>query len=130
MTPPGGNPEAKEKSMDFYGLDREQTIGNCDSLAVGLASRDTSQVCAWNRVRPEHVVDLLDQAAPEARGDARNLAKLLSGFNWRIHSADPAAAGGKRIVNNVRDITVAAAGRTFQLHCTETPSLRLERITA
>ena len=109
--------------MDFYGLDREQTIGNCDSLAVGLAS-------AWNRVRPEHVVDLLDQAAPEARGDARNLAKLLSGFNWRIHSADPAAAGGKRIVNNVRDITVAAAGRTFQLHCTETPSLRLERITA
>jgi len=116
--------------MDFYGLDREQTIANCDSLAVGLASRDTREVCAWNRVRPEHVVELLDQAAPEARGDARNLAKLLSGFNWRIHSADPAAAGGRRIVNNVRDITIATAGRTFQLHCTETPSLRLERITA
>jgi len=116
--------------MDFYGLDREKTIANCDSIAVGLASRDVSEVCAWNRVRPEHVVDLLDQAAPEARGDARNLARLLSGFHWRIHPADPAAAGGRRIVNNVRDITVAAVGRTFQLHCTETPSLRLERISA
>ncbi|MFZ7094911.1 hypothetical protein ACOPJQ_12845 [Luteimonas dalianensis] len=116
--------------MDFYGLDREQTIANCDSIAVGLASRDTREVCAWNRVRPEHIVDLLDQAAAEARGDARNLGKLLSQFSWRIHPADPAAAGGKRIVNNVRDITIAAVGRTFQLHCTESPSLRLERITA
>ena len=116
--------------MDFYGLDRERAIANCDSIAVGLAGRDTRGVCAWNRVRPEHVVDLLDQAAPQARSDARSLARLLSGFNWRIHAGDPAAAGGKRIVSNVRDITVAAAGRTFQLHCTETPSLRLERITA
>ena len=116
--------------MDFYGLDREKTIANCDSLAVGLAGRDMREVCAWNRVRPEHVVELLHQAAPEARGDARNLGKLLAEFNWRIHPADPAAAGGKRIVNNVRDITIAAVGRTFQLHCTESPSLRLERITA
>lgn len=116
--------------MDFYGLDREKTIANCDSLAVGLASRDTHQVCAWNRVRPEHVVDLLDEAAPEARGDARNLAKLLEGFSWRIHGGAAADGGGKRIVNNVREITVAAVGRTFQLHCTESPSLRLQRITA
>lgn len=116
--------------MEFYGLDREKTIANCDSLAVGLASRDTRQVCAWNRLRPEHVVDLLDKAATGARGDARNLAKLLSGFSWRIHGAAVTDPGGKRIVNNVREITIAAAGRTFRLHCTETPSLRLERITA
>ncbi|MGO1540981.1 MAG: hypothetical protein ACTHZI_07070 [Luteimonas sp.] len=129
MTLPGGNQEAKEKSMDFYGLDKETTIGNCDSIAVGLESRDTRGVCAWNRVRPEHVVELLDQAAPEARADARRLAKLLTDFRWRIHVADQPGGGGNRIVNNVRDITLAAVGRTFQLHCTETPSLRVERIT-
>lgn len=115
--------------MDFYGLDREAAVGNCDSLAVGLAGRETRGVCAWNRVRPEHVVDLLDQAAPEARADARRLARLLSGFRWRIHAGTTPGNAGNRIVSNVRDITIAAVGRTFQLHCTENPSLRVERIT-
>ena len=114
--------------MDFYGLDREATIGNCDSLAVGLSGRETKGVCAWDRVRPEHVVELLDKAAPDARGEARNLAKLLSGFSWRIHDSAQ-GKGGNRIVNNVREITVSSAGRNFQLHCTENPALRLERIT-
>lgn len=114
--------------MDFYGLDREKAIGNCDSIAVGLAGRDTRGVCAWNRVRPEHVVELLDQAAPEARADARRLARLLSEFRWRIHGGEQAGAGGKRIVSNVREITIAAVGRTIQVQCTEQPSLRIERI--
>lgn len=116
--------------MDFYGLDREKTVANCDSISVGLSGRDTKGVCAWDRVRPEHVVDLLDQAAPDARGEARNLAKLLSEFSWRIHDSAQARGGGNRIVSNVREITVSSAGRNFQLHCTENPSLRLERITA
>lgn len=115
--------------MDFYGMDREKAIGNCDSIAVGLAGRDTRGVCAWNRVRPEHVVELLDQAAPEARADARRLAKLLSEFRWRIQAGERAGSAGNRIVSNVRDITLASVGRSFQLHCTENPSLRVERIT-
>lgn len=115
--------------MDFYGLDRETTIGNCDSIAAGLAGRDTRGVCAWNRIRPGHVVDLLDQAAPEARVDARRLAKLLAGFRWRIQAGEQPGNGGNRIVSNVRDITLASCGRTFVLHCTENPSLRVERIT-
>lgn len=115
--------------MDFYGLDKDQAIDNCDSFALGR-NRDTQGICAWNRVRPEHVVDLLDQAAPEARGDARNLAVLMSRFAWRIHDGSEVRSGNQRIVNNVREITVSLAGRNFQLHCTENPALRLERITA
>ncbi|NZA28138.1 hypothetical protein H0E84_17300 [Luteimonas sp. SJ-92] len=116
--------------MDFYGIDRDKTIANCDSLALGLAGRGTESVCAWNRIRPEHVVDLLDNAAADARGDARDLATLLSRFTWRIRGGASAQGSSNRLVNNVREITVSAAGRNFQLHCVETPSLKLERITA
>ncbi|WP_149193672.1 hypothetical protein [Luteimonas suaedae] len=116
--------------MDFYGIDRETTISHCDSLALGREDRGTESVCSWNRIRPEHVVELLDKAAPEARGDARNLAALLSRFSWRIRGAAQAQGNSNRIVSNVREITISAAGRNFQLHCTENPSLKLERITA
>src|SRR5690606_2232548 len=83
------------------------------------------------RIRPEHVVELLDNAASDARRDARDLATMLSRFAWRISSGSASAQGSSnRIVSNVREITVSVAGRNFQLHCTETPSLKLERITA
>jgi len=56
---------------------------------------------------------------------------MCSILAWRIRSGGVSAQGnGNRIVNNVREITVSVAGRNFQLHCTETPSLKLERITA
>ncbi|MDN5780690.1 MAG: hypothetical protein L0H23_01485 [Luteimonas sp.] len=117
--------------MDFYGIDRAATIGNCDSPSLGLQSRDADNVCSWNRIRPEHVVELLDKAATEARGDARDLAAMMSRFAWRISSGSASAQGNSnKIVNNVREITISAAGRNFQLHCTENPSLKLERITA
>ncbi|HZW19377.1 MAG TPA: hypothetical protein VFF71_11280 [Luteimonas sp.] len=117
--------------MDFYGIDRNATIGHCDSLALGRHDRDTRNISSWNRIRPEHVVDLLDNASADARGDARDLATMLSRFAWRISGGTASAQGSSnRIVNNVREITVSVAGRNFQLHCTETPSLKLERITA
>lgn len=117
--------------MDFYGIDRTATIDRCDSLALGRQDREADNVCSWNRIRPEHVVDLLDKAAADARRDAHELATLLSRFAWRISSGTASAQGNSnRIVNNVREITVSVAGRNFQLHCTETPSLKLERITA
>ena len=56
---------------------------------------------------------------------------MCSILAWRIRSGSASAQGnGNRIVNTVREITVSVAGRNFQLHCTETPSLKLERITA
>ena len=117
--------------MDFHGIDRNVTIANCDNLAIGRRDRDTHNICSWNRIRPEHVVDLLDNAAPDARRDARGLAMMLSRFPWRIRGGTTSAHGGSnRIVNNVREITVSVAGRNFQLHCIETPALKLERITA
>lgn len=117
--------------MDFYGIDRNATINHCDSLSVGRHDRGTQNISGWNRIRPEHVVELLDNAASDARRDARDLATLLSRFAWRISSGSASAQGSSnRIVSNVREITVSVAGRNFQLHCTETPSLKLERITA
>lgn len=115
--------------MDFHGLDRARAIANCDSFAVGLAGRETRGLCSWNRVQPGHVLDLLDQAGPEARAEARSLARLLAGFRWRIHHGSPPASAGNRLVRNAREIVVAAAGRTFHLHCIASPALRVERIT-
>ncbi|QCO67878.1 hypothetical protein E5843_09095 [Luteimonas yindakuii] len=114
--------------MDFYGFDRAAAVAHCDSLALGRAGRETSAICSWNRVRPEHVIDLLDRAAPEARADGRNLAALITRMPWRIRD-QPVAQGGARLVNNVREIEVSVASRTWRLHCTETPSLKLERIS-
>lgn len=116
--------------MKFYGLDRERTVANCDSQALGRAGRAVDSVCGWNRIRPEHVVELLDQAGSDVRGDARDLAVLLSRFPWRVVQGTQAGTSGNRIVNNVREIEVSTVGRNFRLHCVETPALRLERVTA
>lgn len=47
---------------------------------------------------------------------------------WRIRN-QPAAQGGARLVSNVREFEVSVASRTWRLQCTETPSLKLERIS-
>lgn len=116
--------------MDFYGLDREKTLGNCDTLALGALDRGVATLSDWERVRPEHVIELLDKAAPEARGDARGLAQMLARQTWHIRAGSPARSDGQRLVSNVREIEIGVGGRNYRLHCTQTPSLLLERITA
>ncbi|MDR7192653.1 hypothetical protein [Luteimonas terrae] len=115
--------------MDFYGLDRGRAIANCDSAALGRAGRDVASVRAWNRIHPEHVVDLLDQASWDARGDANMLATRLSRMPWRIQQASAPTHSANRLVSNTREVVVTAGARSFVLHCTESPSLTLERIT-
>ncbi|WP_058834873.1 hypothetical protein [Luteimonas abyssi] len=115
--------------MDFYGFDRTAAAANCDSLALGREGRQAKAICAWNRVRPEHVIDLLDGAATEARGDARDLAALIARMPWRVRN-QAGVQTGERLVSNVREIEVSVASRTYRLHCTETPSLKIERISA
>lgn len=116
--------------MDFYGLNRDRTIANCDSQALGRAGRETTSVRAWNRIRPEHIVDLLDQASLDARGEARALAARLSRMPWRIQLMAAPTQAANRLVSNTRDVALSSGGRNFVLHCTESPSLKLERITA
>ncbi|KAG0736862.1 hypothetical protein G6F24_018178 [Rhizopus arrhizus] len=72
--------------MEFYGFDREAALNHCDSLELGLG-RELDRVRAWNRLRPEHVIELLDTAVPAARQDARNVAAQIS-----RGSSPPAAA--------------------------------------
>lgn len=116
--------------MDFYGYDRAKAIAHCDSLALGRASRDTDSLRSWNRLRPEHVVELLSNAAADARADARTLASLMEHASWRIHMQAPAQAKANQLVSNVREVAITAAGREFKLQCTENPSLQLERVIA
>ncbi len=115
--------------MDFYGFDRARAVAHCDSLSLGRASAELDHLRSWSRLRPEHVVELLDTASAEARGDARNLAALVSRVPWRIQVSASAPGKANQLVSNVREVTLAVAGREYRLHCTESPFLRLERIT-
>ncbi|PPV04803.1 hypothetical protein XBLMG947_4034 [Xanthomonas bromi] len=116
--------------MDFYGYNRAKAIAHCDSLAVGRASRETDSLRSWNRLRPEHVVELLSNAAADARADARMLASLMARACWRIHLQGPTQGKANQLVSNVREVAITAAGREFKLQCTESPALQLERIIA
>ena len=92
--------------MDFYGFNRAKAIANCGSLELGLA-RDTNNVRAWNRLRPEHIVELLETAVPAARQDARIVAGQISRGSWRIHMDAP-VVGKPQLVSNVRELQNAA----------------------
>ncbi|ELQ03948.1 hypothetical protein [Xanthomonas translucens] len=116
--------------MDFYGYNRAKAIAHCDSLAVGRASRQTDSLRSWNRLRPEHVAELLSNAAADARADARALASLMERTCWRINMQVPTQGKANQLVSNVREVAITAAGREFKLQCTESPSLQLERIIA
>lgn len=112
--------------MEFYGFDREAALKHCDSLEVGLA-RDLDRVRAWNRVRPEHVIELLDTAAPAARWEARNLAAQISRGSWRVHM-DAAVVGKPQLVSNAREVQITAGGRDYRLKISEGVRLQLEEI--
>lgn len=112
--------------MDFYGFDRKAALSHCDSLELGLG-RDLDRVRAWNRLRPEHIIELLDSAVPAARQDARNVAAQISRGSWRIHM-DSAPVGKPQLVSNVREVLIAAGGRDYRLHISEGVRPRLEEI--
>jgi len=112
--------------MDFFGFNRETALDNCDSLEVGL-ERDISGVRAWNRLRPEHVIDLLDKAAPAARLEARNVAAQISRGAWRIHM-ESGAIGKPQLVSNVRELLITAGGRDYRLKISEGVRLQLDEV--
>jgi hypothetical protein len=114
--------------MDFYGYDRAAATARCASLAHGQPGSKADRLCTWNRVRPEHVVQLLQEASAEARAEARSLAGLISRTPWRIQVQAPVAGKANQLVSNVREIALSAAGREYRLQCTQAPFLRLERI--
>jgi len=113
--------------MDFHGFNREDAVNQCDSLELGL-SRDLDNVRSWNRLRPEHIVELLHGAGPEARQDARNLAAQLTRSSWRIQMDAP-AVGKTQLVANSREVVITAGGRDYRLLLSEGSSLQLDRIT-
>ncbi|WP_411832381.1 hypothetical protein [Pseudoxanthomonas mexicana] len=114
--------------MDFHGFDRHRALGNHDGLRVGTP-RALAQVGGWERLQPAHVLELLDQAAPEVREDARNLAALLARMPWRIPPHSPLPGKASQLVSNAREVIISTVGRNFRLHLVQAPTFRLERIT-
>ena len=112
--------------MEFYGFDREAALNHCDSLELGLG-RELGRVRAWNRLRPEHVIELLETAVPAARQDARNVAAQISRGSWRIHMDAP-VVGKPQLVSNVRELQITAGGRDYRLKISEGVRLQLEEI--
>jgi len=114
--------------MEFFGFDREAALNHCDSLELGLG-RELDRVRSWNRLRPEHIVELLHGAAADARQDARNLAAQITRGSWRIYMQAPAQGKANQLVSNAREVAVSAGGRDYRLQLNEGTKLQLERIT-
>ncbi len=115
--------------MDFYGLDRSKALAHFDGVPLGRAGRDTDTVRAWNRLRPENLLDLLDTAAPEARRDARTLAAQLTRSAWRVNLQAPSQGKANQLVSNAREVSLTSGGRECRLQLSEGTRLQLERIS-
>ncbi|WP_284455867.1 hypothetical protein [Alloalcanivorax xenomutans] len=116
--------------MSVYGVDQEKAITNCDAGPSIGRKRPLDEVRRWHRVAPGHVVELLVESPIEQRHQARQLLGMMEHMSWRIQAPAQAQDRAGRLVSNVRLIVLTIAGRNHQLHCSESPSLQLERISA
>lgn len=112
--------------MEIFGFDRKQALAHCSSLTQGL-ERDLDHVRGWNRLQPEHIIDLLEAAIPSVQREARSLLLQLQRSPWRIHMDSPAVDRPK-LVSNLREVDVGVGGRDYRLCISEGARLRLEEI--
>lgn len=114
--------------MDFYGLDRSKALARFDGIALGCAGKNINTVCIWSRLHPENLLELLAGAADIARGDARNLAALITRSPWRINLQAPAQGKANQLVGNMHELGLTAGGREYLLQLSYTSQLQLVRI--
>ncbi|MBV2209436.1 MAG: hypothetical protein KUL77_07715 [Thermomonas sp.] len=112
--------------MEYFGVERAQVLAHCSSVTQGL-ERELDHVRGWNRLQPEHVLDLLESAIPSVRREARELAVQLARAPWRIHM-ETAALDRPKLASNLREVQIGSAGRDYRLCISEGARLRLENI--
>lgn len=112
--------------MEYFGIDRAQVLAHCCSVAQGFA-RELDHVRGWNRLQPEHVLELLESAIPSTRREARALAAQLARTPWRLHM-DTSVQDRPKLVSNLREVQIGVGGRDYRLCMSEGARLRLEEI--
>lgn len=111
--------------MSFYGYDQDKAIANCSSQSRGEYQQKLASLRSWQKLGPEHVVGLLEDAAMPARPQARALAGLLEQMAWRVMATVRSGDKG----DETPCVMLEVAGRKYQLRCKETPELHVTEIT-
>lgn len=111
---------------------REKVIRNCSDKWSRQYQPDGLGVRVWQKLGPEHVIKLLEDAAAPARAEANALLRQLASAPWRISAT--VHSGGKGDATRAADpnahITVSVGGRGYHLRCREQPGLHVIAITA
>lgn len=109
----------------------EQIIRNCSDKWSRQYQPGTTTVRTWQKLGPEHVIHLLENAAVGARADANALLRQLARSPWRIGATVHAGGTGDgRGVDPNPHVTVSVAGRSYHLGCKEQPGLHVISVTA
>lgn len=105
-------------------------IRNCSEKWSRQHQVDT-RVQACQKLGPDHVIALLENAAFETRSQARELSRQLAQQPWRVdgtvHSGSP--EGASSAVDDSY-IALSVSGRRYHLRCKQLPVLHVVQITA
>jgi hypothetical protein len=109
----------------------QRRLRMCHGKHRGQYQSDTTTEQVWQKLTPEMVLMLLEEAAYAARYQAKALLDLMENHVWLITAAPhEGGTGDQRGVDTNLHITVRVAGLSYHLRCKELPSLHIVQITA
>lgn len=108
----------------------EKITRNCSDKWNRKFQPGDTRVQAWQKLGPGHIVHLLENAAFDARFDARELLQHLARLPWRIGATvHRGGHGDARGVDRTPHVTLSVTGRSYHLRCKELPALHVVQIT-
>jgi hypothetical protein len=108
----------------------QRILGNCHPLWWGQFQEDDTQRRVWAKLRPEQIIDQLDNCAYTANFMAREVLGLMETRIWRLRATVHAGGtGDARGVDDSPHISLQVGTTSYHLRCKEMPSLHIIQIT-
>jgi hypothetical protein len=110
----------------------QRILANCHTLWWGQYQQDTELKRVWAKLKPQTIIDLLDNCAYSAKHTARQVLERMetSSDKWLIRAtAHQGGTGDARGADGNLHITLRAGGISYHLRCKETPVLHIIQIT-
>ena len=111
---------------------RQALLTNCDARWWNQYQQSDAMRRVWAKLKPDVIIDLLDNPAGAARFAAREvLARMETPKDkWQIRAtAHQGGTGDARGVDDSLHITLRAGGIMYHLRLKETPRLHIIQIT-
>jgi hypothetical protein len=110
----------------------QNILDNCHPLWWKQYQEDAQLLRVWAKLKPQTIIDLLEDCAFGARHAARQVLERMetSKDAWSIRAtAHKGGTGDVRGVDGNLHITLNAGGITYHLRCKEQPQLHVIQIT-